>query len=284
MINSDEVNMNKSIAANEGATDLRYRKAKVITILNQKGGVGKSVTTRNLGEALSAKGKKVLLIDCDPQGSLTLTCDIDVENIEVNIGHLIEEAITGKPFTSHEEVINKVGNVDVIAADMGLSSVEAALVGIRNRNEVSKCVIDEFKLNYDYVLIDCSPSLNVLNISVLAASDTVLIPGSLEFLPVKGLEMLIQTIIRVKRRINPKLKFEGILMTRYDKRMKLTKEIECMIYEAYQGDINIFNTRIPSSVKVSEATVHGKSIIEYAPRNPVAKAYKALAEEVVVNE
>lgn len=258
--------------------------AKIIAVVNQKGGVGKSVTTRNLAEALSLQGEKVLMIDFDPQGSLSIMCGLDVENIDVNIAHLIEEAMEDVVFTRKEEVIKTVEGVDVIPADIGLASVEAALVNVMSREQMLKSVIDEYKGYYDYILIDCSPSLGMLTINALTAADSVIIPVTPQFLSAKGLEMLLQSVVKVKRRINRNLKLEGILLTMYDKRMKLTKEVESMIVEAYQDEVNIFNTRIPTSVKMGEATLHRKSIIEYAIENPVAKAYKDLAIEVLGNE
>lgn len=255
--------------------------AKIIAIVNQKGGVGKSVTTRNLGEALGLKGKKVLLIDFDPQGSLSIASGIDAENLDITICNLMEQAMEDMPFTHLEDSIQRLQNIDIISANIELASLEAALVNVMSREQMLKSVVDEIKDSYDYVLIDCSPSLGMLTINALTTADSVIIPVTPQYLSAKGLEMLLKSIVRVKRRLNRGLQIEGILMTMHDKRMKLTREIENIILEAYQGEVSIFDTRIPTSVKMGEAILNQQSIIQYAPKNSVAEAYKQLAMEVI---
>nr|WP_307990080.1 ParA family protein [uncultured Niameybacter sp.] len=255
--------------------------AKVLAVVNQKGGVGKSVTTRNLGEALGLQGKKVLLLDFDPQGSLSIASGLDAENLDFTICNLLEQAMEDMPLIHLEDSIYRLGNVDIIPANIELASLEATLVNAMSREQMLKSVIDEVEGDYDYVLIDCSPSLGMLTINALTAADSVIIPVTPQYLSARGLELLLKSIVRVKRRLNRALQIEGVLMTMYDKRMKLTREIEDIILEAYQEEISIFGIRIPTSVKMGEAILNQQSILQYAPKNPVSEAYKQLAMEVI---
>ncbi len=254
---------------------------KVIAIVNQKGGVAKTITALNLGYALSEMEKKVLIIDFDPQSSLTVCFGYEnTDNISTTIYNLMVSAIEEKSLPKREEYVISVGNIDIIPCSLELSAIEIALVNVMSRELVLKCIIDEIKANYDYIIIDCSPSLGMLTINALAACDSVIIPVTPQYLSAKGLELLLRNIIRVKKRINPKIEVDGILLTMYTERMKLSKEILSIIQEAYGSSINIFKNKIPNSVRVSEANMKSKSIIEYDSKNKVSVAYREFAKEV----
>jgi chromosome partitioning protein len=256
--------------------------SKVIAIVNQKGGVAKTVTALNLGYALSEMGKKVLLIDFDPQSSLTVCFGYDnTDNISTTIYNLMALAIEEKNLPEKDEYILKSGNIDIIPCNLELSAIEIALVNVMSRELVLKSIIDEIKADYDYVIIDCSPSLGMLTINALAACDSVIIPVTPQYLSAKGLELLLRNIIRIKKRINPKIEVDGILLTMYAERMKLSKEVLSIIKDAYGSQIHIFENMIPTSVKVGEANMKGKSTIEYDPKNKVSIAYREFSKEVV---
>lgn len=257
-------------------------KSKIIAIVNQKGGVGKTTTALNMGYALSQMGKKVLLIDFDPQSSLTVCFGYDnTDSINTTIYNLMALAIEEKNLPKKEDYIISIGSIDLIPCNLELSAIEVALVNVMSREMILKSILDEIKEDYDYIIIDCSPSLGMLTINALAACDSVLIPVTPQYLSAKGLELLLKNIIRVKKRINPKIEVDGILLTMYAERMKLSKEVLSIIQEAYGDHINIFNSRIPTSVKVGEANMKSKSTIEYDPKNKVSSAYMEFAKEVV---
>lgn len=257
--------------------------SKVIAIVNQKGGVAKTITALNLGYALSEMGKKVLIIDFDPQSSLTVCFGYEnTDNISTTIYNLMVLAIEEKSLPKKEEYVIASGNLDIIPCSLELSAIEIALVNVMSRELVLKSIVDEIKEEYDYVIIDCSPSLGMLTINALATCDSVIIPVTPQYLSAKGLELLLRNIIRVKKRINPKIEVDGILLTMYTERMRLSKEILSIIQEAYGSRINIFENKIPSSVKVGEANMKSQSIIEYDSKNKVSIAYREFAKEVVV--
>lgn len=262
---------------------IRLKDNKVIAIVNQKGGVAKTVTALNLGYALSEMGKKVLLIDFDPQSSLTVCFGYDnTDNINTTIYNLMALAIEERNLPEKDEYILKSGNIDIIPCNLELSAIEIALVNVMSRELVLKCIVNEIKSDYDYVIIDCSPSLGMLTINALAACDSVIIPVTPQYLSAKGLELLLRNIIRVKKRINPKIEVDGILLTMYAERMKLSKEVLSIIKEAYGSQIHIFKSMIPTSVKVGEANIKGKSTIEYDPKNKVSIAYRDFSKEVIL--
>jgi chromosome partitioning protein len=227
---------------------------EVIAIANQKGGAGKTTTTKNLGRALAKMGKNVLTIDCDPQFSLSTSLGYDNTDEE--------------PFTI-SDLMDRV--------------IEMKLVGTLDREYILKAVIDEIKVDYDYILLDCNPSLGMLVINALAACDKVIIPVDSNYLASKGLELFLGTIIRIMKRINTNIKIEGILLTKYVSLTNLSKSSLKDIEEAYGEDLNIFNTKIPNSVKVGESDKEGMSIIDYRPDNPASIAYMEFAKEVLHN-
>lgn len=257
-------------------------KSKVIAIVNQKGGIGKTTTALNLGYALSEMGKKVLLIDFDPQSSLTVCFGYDnTDNIQTTIYNLMALSIEEKSLLKMEDYIINIDKLDLIPCNLELSAIEVALVNAMSRELVLKAIVDEIKAAYDYVIIDCSPSLGMLTINALAACDSVLIPVTPQYLSAKGLELLLRNIVRVKKRINPKIEVDGILLTMYTERIKLSKEVLAIIQEAYGEHIHIFKSRIPVSVKVGEANMKSKSTIEYDPKNKVSNAYVEFTKEVL---
>jgi chromosome partitioning protein len=255
---------------------------KVIAIVNQKGGVGKTTTAVNLGYALAASGKKVLEIDLDPQGSLTVSFGYDNnDDIEMTIATLMAKAIKEEKLPEKDQYIISTGNVDLLPCNIELSAIEVSLVNAMSRELILKSVIEELRSEYDYIIIDCSPSLGMLTINALAACDSVIIPVTAEYLSAKGLELLLKNIVRVKKRINPNIEIDGILLTMFVERTNLSKEITEMITEAYGNVINIFSQRIPKSVTVGYSVLKSKSIIEYAKTNKVALAYQEFAKEVI---
>lgn len=258
---------------------------KVTAIVNQKGGVGKTTTALNLGYALAEKGKRVLLIDLDPQGSLTVSLGYDDnDSINTTIASLMSVAIEDGKLPDKKDYIISVGSIDLIPCNIELSAIEVSLVNAMSRELILKSILSEFKSNYDYIIIDCSPSLGMLTINALAACNSVIVPVTPEYLSAKGLELLLKNIIRVKKRINSNIQIDGILLTMYVERMNLSKEITEMITEAYGSLIHIYTNRIPKSVKVGESAMRNKTIIEYAKNNKVSIAYQQLAEEVLENE
>ena len=246
---------------------------RVIAIANQKGGVGKTTTTSNLGIGLARQGKRVLLIDADAQGSLTASLGyrepdkLDITLADVEYGIL-----------RHEE------GVDLMPGNIELSGIEVSLVNVMSRETVLRSYIEEQRSRYDYILIDCMPSLGMLTINAVAAADSILIPVQAAYLPVKGLEQLIKTIGKVKRQINPRLEIEGILMTMVDSRTTYARDISKLLIENYGSRVRIFNSSIPMSVRAAEISAEGTSIYKHDPYGKVAKAYQSLTEEVLGNE
>lgn len=259
--------------------------SKVIAIAAQKGGVGKSTTCRNLATILAKQGYKVCAIDGDNQASMTDCFGIDKpEKLDKTLFHLMMDVIMENDLPSKEEYIITKEGVDIIPSSIELSAIEISLVSTISREYVLKAIIDQVKGDYDYVLIDCMPSLGLMTINVLATCDSVLIPATPEYLSVKGLELLLKTIFKLKRRINPSITFEGILLTMFDVRTNLAKDMIEMIEESYGEHIKVFGTKIPKSVKVGEANLQSKSIVDYMPENKAAIAYQAFTKELTTNE
>ena len=256
--------------------------SKVIAIANQKGGVGKTTTTVNLGIGLVNEGKKVLLIDCDAQGSLTESLGFqNPDDLKITLSTMMQKAINEEPFAKDEGIIHHNEGVDLVPANIELSGMETALVNIMNRERALKTYIDKVKDNYDYVLIDCTPSLGMLTINSLATADEVIIPVQAHYLPAKGLEQLITTVGKVKRQINPDLKIGGILLTMVDKRTKFAKDVSGQIRFNYGKHLTIYKTEIPLSVKAAETSAVGKSIYTYDGNGKAADAYKDFTKEVL---
>ncbi len=253
---------------------------KVIAIANQKGGVGKTTTAVNLGIGLVRKGKKVLLIDADAQGSLTVSLGFDEpDSIEYTLSDIFKN-IANEEEVGTKGILHNSEGADVVPANIDLSAMEVNLINLFGREQILKTYVDSLKPSYDYIIIDCMPSLGMITINALTAADTVLIPVQASYLPVKGLQELIKTIGRVKRKLNPKLNIEGILVTMVDNRTTYSKEVIQLLKNAYGDSLKIFDTVIPRSVKQEESSTDGKSIYEYAKNNKVALAYEKLTDEI----
>ena len=237
------------------------KKATTIAVVNQKGGTGKTTTCENLGVGLAAEGKKVLLVDADPQGSLTISMGWQKpDELPVTLSTLMQKAMNDQCIPPGEGVLHHAEGVDLIPANIELAGLEVALVNTMSREKMLKQVLDSAKQDYDYILLDCTPSLGMLTINALAAADTALIPVQAQYLSAKGLEQLLQTINKVHRQINPKLKIEGILLTMTDNRTNYGRQIDTLIRQAYGKHIKVFGQTIPHSVRAAEISAAGKSI------------------------
>ena len=258
--------------------------SKVIAIVNQKGGVTKTTTTVNLGVGLVMQGKKVLLIDADPQGDCTTSLGwADNDSLSITIATLMEKIINDEPINPHEGILHHTEGVDLVPSNIELSGMEVALVGAMSREFVLKSYLDTVKPSYDYVLIDCMPSLGMITINALAAADSVIVPVQAQYLPAKGMTQLMKTIAKVKKQINPCLNISGILLTLVDARTNLAKATEDTLRQQYGNHLNIYDTKIPMSVRAAETSAAGRSIFIYDGKSKVAEAYFELAKAVMAD-
>jgi len=250
--------------------------ARILAMCNQKGGVGKTTSTINLGAALTEYGRKVLLVDFDPQGALSVGLGVAPHQLECTIYNLIMER-----GTSTSDVIMKTSldGMDLLPSNIDLSAAEIQLVTEVGREQTLGRTLQPATGAYDYILIDCQPSLGLLTVNALACADGVIIPLQCEYFSLRGVALLIDTIDKVRERLNPKLEITGILATMYDPRTLHTREVMARVVEAF-GDI-VFDTVINRTVRFPETTVAGEPITQWAPRSAGAQAYRALAREVI---
>lgn len=260
------------------------KKATVMAVVNQKGGTGKTTTCENLGVGLAMEGKKVLVVDTDPQASLTISLGYPMpDELPVTLSDLMGNVMLEKAVEPGEGILHHEEGVDLVPANIELSGLEVSLVNTMSRETILRQYLDTVKQNYDFILLDCMPSLGMLTVNALAAADTVLIPVQAQYLPAKGLEQLLQTISKVRRQINPKLKIEGILLTMVDSRTNYAKDISNLIRENYGGKLKVYKTDIPRSVRAEEISAEGTSIFKHDPKGKVADAYRVLTKEVLNN-
>ena len=254
---------------------------RVIAIANQKGGVGKTTTTANLAAGLVRRGYKVLTIDADAQANLTAALGYpQPDQLDVTLSTVLTKLIDEQNIEKRYGILKTEEGIDLLPCNIELSAVEVSLVSIMSLEMILKEYVDGVKEDYDYIIIDCMPSLGMITINALSAADSVLIPVQTSFLPVKGLEMLIKTINKVKRQINPGLQIEGILPTMLDKRTNYAKETESLIREIYGQHVRVFKQPIPTSVRAAEQPAAGVSIYRHDPHGKVAEAYDILVSEV----
>ena len=254
---------------------------KVIAITNQKGGVGKTVTSACLGACLAKEGKKVLIVDFDPQGNLTKGLGYrDPQSYKHSLKEALFNEINELEIIKEDYIIHTEEKFDIIPSNISLSGADIQLSNVMSRETVFKRVLSHFKNDYDYILIDSNPALNLFTINSLTAADSVIIPVQAEPFATDGLFDLMRTISSAQKQLNPDLKVDGILITMTDSRTNLSKHIANEVREKYGMRIKVFDTEIPRSVRMAEASLHGESPIKYAPNSDSSVAYTKLAKEV----
>lgn len=260
-------------------------KCKVIAVTNQKGGVGKTTTTENVAIGLARNGCNVLIVDFDPQGDLTSCLGWkNNDSLEHSVSSMLDDYINDNDINYESLILHHEEHVDLIPANIELADFEMRLVSVINREQTLSNCIESLRNQYDYIFIDCPPSLGMLTVNALSAADEVLIPVQTQYLPAKGMTKLLQTVGKVQRKINSNLKITGIVMTLADLNTNLTKSTIETIRESFGKNIRVFETIIPKATKASEASISGKSIYAYAKDSKVALAYSNLTKELINNQ
>jgi len=255
-------------------------KCKVIAATNQKGGVGKTTTALNMSVALAQQGYNVLAIDADPQANLTISLGIkEPDNLEVGLSNILQRIVEDRDFDLNMGIMHHKEGIDFIPSNIELASFETRLVNTMSRELVLRTYLNEIKDRYDYIIIDCSPSLGMMTINALSAADSVIIPSQPNFLSVKGLNLLMRTIGQVKKQINPKLEIYGVLLTMVNSRTNNAKNIIGSLRES-GNFLKIYNSEIPYSVRAAECCQKGESIFLHDGNGKVAQAYRNFAKEV----
>lgn len=255
---------------------------KTLVITNRKGGTAKTATTASLGASLAKQGKKVLVIDGDSQSSLTVSLGIsEPDKLKVTLATIMSDIINEKEFDPSVGIINHAEGIDLMPSNNSLAGIEIALAPLIGRETVLKQFINKVKPLYNYILIDTAPTLDLMTVNALAAANGVIIPVVPKFLDAKGLELLLKSISKIRKQINPDLAIMGILLTMVDRRAKFTKDIIAMIEQAYGEQINIFKDAIPHSIRAVETSAAGKSIFAHDPNGKVALAYASLTQELL---
>lgn len=251
---------------------------RIIAVANQKGGVGKTTTAINLSSCLAEKGKKVLAVDMDPQGNMTSGLGVDKNSVE----NTIYDLIIGE--SSIDEVLKKdiMKNLDIIPANIDLSAAEIELIDVEDKEYIVRNVIKDIKDNYDYIIIDCPPSLSMLTINAMTTATSVLVPIQCEYYALEGLSQLIHTVDLVRDRLNPELEIEGVVFTMYDARTNLSLQVVENVKDNLHQ--NIYKTIIPRNIRLAEAPSYGIPINEYDPKSAGSESYMRLAEEVINRE
>lgn len=261
---------------------MQESKCKVIAITNQKGGVGKTTTTFNLGVALANQGKKVLLVDVDPQSNLTTYAGwYNEDELKYTLSDLMEQSMNDEEIKTKESILHHKENIDLIPSSLNLSALETSLAYAMSREYTLRNCLSVVKKDYDYILLDCQPSLGMLTINALASADSVLIPVQSQYFALRGMTDLFKIINKVRRQINPTLQIDGALLTLVDRRTNLSKEIDKQIKDNYGSMLKVYDTQIPLAVKTAESTSQGESIFSYDKNGTVAEAYSSFAKEVL---
>lgn len=248
---------------------------RIIAVANQKGGVGKTTTSINLSACLAELGQRVLVVDVDPQGNTTSGLGVDKNNVE----NTIYELMLGECTIDECIIKNVLDNLDVMPSNVNLSGAEIDLIGVDEREYILQKEINKVRDNYDFVIVDCPPSLSMLTVNAMTASDTVLVPIQCEYYALEGLSQLIHTINLVKKRLNPDLEMEGVVFTMYDARTNLSLQVVENVKENLKQ--TIYKTIIPRNIRLAEAPSHGLPINLYDPKSAGAESYRLLAEEVI---
>ena len=255
---------------------------KIIVVANQKGGVAKTSTVRNLSYALAEMGKKVLVVDFDPQYNLTTSFGVLPTQAPYNTGTLITNLLLDESLPDTNEFIQKIGSVDLIPSSRSLTVAEANLLMTPDSNDYLAALLNPLRLSYDYIIVDTNPSLGSLTINALTDADEVIIPIDPELFALTGLQALVDTIKKIKRKLNPSIEIGGILFTKCNKRTNLYRRTYGQVTKAFQS-LPIFNCQIPYTVKVGDANSYGMSVMELEQANPASLAYLELAKEVLAN-